>query len=110
MIPLGLAATLLGDVGSAVGSAISSGLSKLNGQSSASEPSQPSFAAHLKAATSHSSLVSASNATEGILHHHTHSAGKASSTLADSSQTTSPTTAQTGSAIAAIGSIVNTKV
>ena len=110
MIPLGLAATLLGDVGSAVGGAISSGLSKLNGQSSASEPSQPGFAAHLKAATSHTSLASASGATQGILHHHTHSATKVSNASADASQTTSPTTAQTGSAIAAIGSIVNTKV
>ena len=73
-------------------------------------PVAKDIAAHLKAATSHTSLASASGATQGILHHHMHSGAKAASTSTDASQSTSSTTAQTASAITAIGSIVNTKV
>ncbi|NPT42452.1 hypothetical protein GNZ12_14290 [Paraburkholderia sp. 1N] len=75
MIPLGAASTLL----SGVSSAIRSGLSALTGQSSASESNQSSFAAHLKTATSQSSLGKSEH------HHHASGARSAINALANSS-------------------------
>ncbi|MEA3128512.1 MAG: hypothetical protein QOF46_307 [Paraburkholderia sp.] len=92
MIPIGLAATVLSDVSSAIGS----GLSKLTGQSSTSESGQPSFAAHLKAATSQSSLGAS------VQHHHAHGAVSA---LANASPSSSQST--TGSGTTAVGSVIN---
>jgi hypothetical protein len=99
MIPLGLASTLLIDVGSA----ISSGLSKLSGTSSASDSGQPSFAAHLHAATSQNGAF-AGNRAEGSHLHHMHGVTNASSHLSN---------AATGSGTAkghAIGSHIDIKV
>lgn len=94
MIPIaiGAASTLLSGVSSAIGS----GLSKLTGQSSTSESSQSSFAAHLKTATSQSSLGKSEH------HHHAHGALSA---LANSSPSQSQTT--TGSDTTAVGSVIN---
>ncbi|MFM0199298.1 hypothetical protein PQR53_05370 [Paraburkholderia fungorum] len=92
MIPIGVAATVLSGVSSAIGS----GLSKLTGQSSTSESSQPGFAAHLKAATSQSSLG------KTVQHHHAHGAVSA---LADWSPSSSQST--TGSGTTAVGSVIN---
>ncbi|MFL9896995.1 hypothetical protein PQR75_23405 [Paraburkholderia fungorum] len=90
MIPIGVAATVLSGVSSAIGS----GLSKLTGQSSTSESSQPSFAAHLNAATSQSEL--------GKSVHHAHGA------LADRSPSSSQST--TGSGTTTVGSVINISV
>jgi len=94
MIPIaiGAASTLLSGVSGAIGS----GLSKLTGQSSTSESSQSSFAAHLKTATSQSSLGKSEH------HHHAHGALSA---LANSSPSQSQTT--TGSDTTAVGSVIN---
>ena len=92
MIPIGAAATLLSDVRRA----ISSGLSELTGQSSTGESSQPSFAVHLKAASSQSGIG------KNIHHHHAHGALSAS---AKSSPSPSQTTV--GSGMTAVGSIIN---
>lgn len=97
MIPVGLAATVLSNVGSA----ISSGLSHLTGKTSAtqsSQSSQSSFASQLKAATG---STSASNATESKQHHHVHIKGGALSALADASQVTPQ------AASATVGSVIN---
>jgi hypothetical protein len=93
MIPIGVAATVLSGVSSAIGS----GLSKLTGQSSTSESSQPSFAAHLNAATSQSGL--------GKSVHHAHGAVSA---LADRSPSSSQST--TGSGTTTVGSVINISV
>ncbi|CAE6781444.1 hypothetical protein R69927_02407 [Paraburkholderia domus] len=95
MIPIGAAASLL----SGVSSAISSGLSKLTGHTSASESSQPSFAAHLKTATSQSSL--------GKSVHHLHAHG-ALSALANSSPSPSQTATGSGTTQGVtVGSVIN---
>jgi hypothetical protein len=95
MIPIaiGAASSLL----SGVSSAISSGLSKLTGQSSASESSQPSFAAQLKTATSQSSL--------GKVVHHQHAHGAVNASANSSS---SPSQTANGANASVVGSIINT--
>jgi hypothetical protein len=92
MIPIGAASAVL----SGVSSAISSGLSKLTGQSSASEANPPSFAERLKTATSLDGLGNS------VHHHHSHGA---SNTSANASPSASQTA--TGSSTTQAGSVIN---
>lgn len=100
MIPIGLASTLLSNVGSA----IRSGLSQLAGNKSsasasgASASQQPTFATHLKAATS-------STSTTGSHHHLLHSKGIVVSASADAVPSTS--TSQASGANAAVGKSID---
>jgi hypothetical protein len=97
MIPIGVASNLL----SGVSDAISSELSKLTGKSPATEAEQPSFAAHLKAATSQSSLG------ESAHHHHAHGA---QNKLANSSSASSQIAGSGTTSGSAVGSVINTIV
>ncbi|MGF6902379.1 hypothetical protein [Paraburkholderia sp. GAS348] len=100
MIPLGAASTLL----SGVSSVIRSGLSTLTGQSSASESSQSSFAAHLKTATSQSSLGKSEH------HHHHHASGARSAINALTNSSPSPLQGTPGAGMrpgVATGSVIN---
>ncbi|WCM19024.1 hypothetical protein NDK50_16575 [Paraburkholderia bryophila] len=98
MIPIGLAATLLSNVGSA----IRSGLSQLAGNKSSASTSggsasqQPTFATHLKAAT-------ASTSTTGSHHGHLHGKGIVVSASAD----VVPSTSQASSTSAAVGKSID---
>ncbi|WGS49102.1 hypothetical protein LFL96_15195 [Paraburkholderia sp. D15] len=98
MIPLGLASSLLSNVGSA----IRSGLSQLTGRgntasAAGSSSQQPTFAAHLKAATS-------STSTTGSHHHHTHPKG----IVVSASNEVAPSNVKATAANAAVGTSINT--
>lgn len=100
MIPVGLASTLLSNVGSA----IRSGLSQLAGRGNSASATatgassqQTNFAAHLHAATS-------STGTTGSHHHHLHPKGIVVSATDD----VVPSSAKATGANAAVGTSINT--